>query len=95
MATNSVTGGDDAHPYRAHVDIECVIGQCPGRMRLNMLRADGTLLQRPFNDGPHYRCNRVGCLYHTHPRGLHELSSDWIADASAPKKRTEIKVAGE
>ncbi len=88
-------GGDDARPYRAHVSIDCIVGECPGRMQLNMLRADGTLLQRPFNDGPYYRCNRVGCYYSTHLRGLHTLNSEWVRDASAPKKQTEIKVTGE
>ena len=83
-------GGDDARPFRAHVSIDCFIGECPGQMGLNMLRPDGTLLQRPYNDGPFYRCNRVGCYYHDHPRGLHEINSDWIRDMDAPKKRTEI-----
>ncbi|MCK5644709.1 MAG: hypothetical protein KAJ19_28175, partial [Gammaproteobacteria bacterium] len=85
-------GGNDAHPYRAHVRIECIIGQCPGWMELVMLRRDGTLLHRPENDGPFYRCNRVGCHYHEHPRGLHEFSSEWIRDTSESPKR---HIAGE
>jgi hypothetical protein len=61
---------------------------------LNILRPDGTLLQRPHNDGPFYRCNREGCYYHDHPRGLHELNSEWICDANTERKRSEIKEAG-
>ena len=93
MATSSVlTGGDDTHPYRAHVSIECIIGQCPGRMGLVILRPDGTLLQRPDNEGPFYLCDRVGCYYHDHPRGLHELNSEWIQDTNVSPKR---HIAGE
>jgi hypothetical protein len=88
-------GGDDARPFRAHISIDCLITQCPGRMELNMLRADGTLLQRPFNNGPFYRCTRVGCYYQDHPRGLHTLNSEWVRDVNVPKKQTEIKVTGE
>jgi len=96
VATSSeIQGGDDATPFRAHVSIGCIVGECPGEMRLNMLRGDGALLQRPYNDGPYYRCNRVGCYYHDHPRGLHELNSEWVRDTHAPKKRTEIKVSDE
>ena len=86
-----LVGGGDAQPYKAKVFIPCLINQCMvpdpaggerrSRMQLITLRGDGALLQRPFNDGPHYKCERVGCEYHDHPRGLHELSSKWIRDA--------------
>lgn len=95
VATNDLWGGDDAQPFRALQAISCIIGQCPGLMLLNILGEDGALLARPFNDGPYYRCNRVGCYYHEHPRGLHELNSTWIRDTNAPKKRTEVSVSDE
>lgn len=62
-------------------------------MSLVIFRQDGTLLERPFNDGPYYRCNRVGCHYHDHPRGLHEINTRWVTDARLPGARTEIKEA--
>lgn len=92
---DNVYGGDDAQPFRAHTSMPCIIGQCPGRMMLNILRNDGTLLERPYNDGPYYRCDRVGCYYHEHPRGLHELNSEWVRDAHRPKKTTEVVEASE
>lgn len=95
MAINlTIRDGDDARPFLAHVSIPCIITRCPGLMQLNTLRADETLLQRPFNDGPFYRCNRVGCHYHNHPRGVHEFNSEWICDTSAQRKRSEIREVG-
>ena len=91
--SDELTGGHDAHPFKAQQEIECLIGECPGRMRLTIFRNDGTLLSRPFNDGPYYKCNRVGCHYHDNPRGLHEINTGWITDAHRPGKRTEIKEA--
>jgi hypothetical protein len=85
----NISGGNDAHPFRAQQSIPCLIGECPGKMRLVILRADGTLLQRPFNDGPHYRCNRVGCHYHDNPRGLHELNTNWVNDAARKQDKIE------
>ena len=92
MSVN-IGGGEGAHPFRAQQIIPCLVGECPGHMALVIFRQDGTLLERPFNDGPYYRCTRVGCHYHDHPRGLHEINTAWITDAHRPGKRTEIKEA--
>jgi hypothetical protein len=81
-----IHGGDDAHPFRAKVFMDCIIGECPGKMQLLWLRKDGTLLQRPFNEGPVYKCMRPGCYYNKHPRGVHTLNREWIRDADAPRK---------
>jgi hypothetical protein len=62
-------------------------GERRSRMQLIVARRDGALLQRPFNDGPHYVCEREGCFYHDNPRGLHEISSRWI-QAESKKKNT-------
>lgn len=89
--SKQVWGGDDAHPFRAQKFIPCLIGECPGLMHLVIFRPDGTLLQRPCNDGPHYRCERVGCFYHDNPRGLHELNSRWIRDEHLRKDKIETE----
>jgi hypothetical protein len=60
-------------------------------MTLVLFREDGVFLQRPFNDGPYYRCERAGCFFHDHPRGLHEFNSEWIRTAGhfEPKIETD------
>lgn len=99
MATNSVKGGYDADPFRAKVFIPCLVSQCMvpdpaggerrSRMQLITLRGDGALLQRPFNEGPYYKCERVGCYYRDNPRGIHEISTDYLRAYTPlePKKK--------
>jgi len=93
-----VSGGDPI--YKAPLFHECIIGECRvvtsegnerrSMMQLNLTGADGTWLQRPDNEGPFYQCERPGCYYHDHPRGLHELNTGWIRDAHRiePKRQT-------
>jgi hypothetical protein len=94
----AVFGGDPV--FKAPMFHECIIGECcvvtsdgnerRSMMQLHIQRKDGTLLQRPFNDGPYYKCERPGCQIHEHPRGLHELNSRWVRDGgrNEPKKQT-------
>ena len=84
-----IDGGEQTHPYKAPAETDCFIGACLGRMRLVMLRPDGTLLQRPDNDGPVYRCNRVGCYYHAHPRGVHEINPERLRGSGREKLEQE------
>lgn len=99
-------GGDQTHPARAQMFIPCLINQCMtdgrrSRMQLILWREDGALLERPYNDGPYYRCEREGCYYRDHPRGLHEISSEWIRsadvqdtmkDASMERRHSEVLI---
>jgi hypothetical protein len=93
--------GEDAQPFRAQAFIPCLINQCavpmddgterPSRMQLIVARQDGAMLQRPFNDGPVYVCEREGCYYHDNPRGLHEINSRWIQAESKQKNTVETE----
>jgi len=90
-----VWGGEPV--FKAPMFHECIISECHvitpdgnerrSMMQLHIQRPDGTMLQRPFNDGPYYKCERPGCQIHEHPRGLHELNSRWVRDSG----KTEIK----
>jgi hypothetical protein len=62
-------------------------------MALVIFRQDGALLERPFNDGPYYKCNRVGCYHHEHARGLNEINTRWVTDAHRAKDA--IKEVGD
>ncbi len=96
---SEIRGGHDAAPFRAKVFIPCLVSRCMvpnpaggerrSRMQLITLREDGALLQRPFNEGPHYKCEREGCHYRDNPRGVHELNSEWIRAYTPlePKKK--------
>jgi hypothetical protein len=99
VATSSeIRGGDLANGYRASVHIPCEISLCPGQFTLITTRNDGTLLERPYNDGPYYVCSRPGCYWREVPReangerpgrGLHEISHKWIVSDHEPRKKTE------
>ena len=98
--TEQIYGGDDAQPVRAKWFIPCFVTGCyvmdrdgneiRSQMQLQLRRRDGVMLRRPFNDGPAYKCERVGCYFHEHPRGLHEINGEWIRDADRwERKRGE------
>ena len=80
----------DAHPVKAKMLIPCPVTHCTvtmpngftrhSRMQLHLFDAKGHQLVRPYNDGPYYQCEREGCWFHDHPRGLHEFNSEWIRD---------------
>lgn len=95
----NIDGGEDAHPFRAQQVIDCPVTHCSvprgdGTMRHSKLNLivqlkDGTILQRPYNDGPFYVCEREGCEWYKHPRGVHELNIQWVTGATKHKtKRT-------
>jgi hypothetical protein len=81
----------DAHPVKAKMLIPCPVTHCTvtmpngftqhSRMQLHLYGPDGHMLRRPYDDGPYYRCEREGCEFRKHPRGLHEMNSEWIRDA--------------
>ncbi|MCP4898901.1 MAG: hypothetical protein GY906_18165 [bacterium] len=100
-----VSGGNAI--FKAPMFHECIINQCHvvtsegnerrSMMQLHIQRLDGVMLQRPFNDGPYYKCERRGCHYREHPVGLHELNSRWVRDGgkNEPKKQVGDELTPE
>jgi hypothetical protein len=83
--------GEQVHPFRAKQFIPCPITHCPGKWHLYTFYKDGRVLERPFNDGPFYRCDREGCYWHDHIRGVHELNSEWVRDDHEGPKKPQDK----
>lgn len=95
----------DAHPVRAKMFVPCPVTHCivrmpngyerHSRMQLHLIGRDGRQLIRPYNDGPYYQCERAGCEFHRHPRGLHEMNSEWIRDGHRWDKDKHVREAAD